>query len=138
MHKDILTLTDQLLSILRQENTLLKNRKLAQACLLHPEKDRLNGEYQLAWLVCKSDSNYLKSLSQQSIAELQSKTELVKSALDENRELVSMISTSNRRIIHALIEKFSAPSMPIPTYSAFGSVKTIKPKAFTFTINRCV
>lgn len=138
MHKDILVLTNQLLELLRQENTLLKNRKLTQACLLHPEKDRLNGEYQLAFLVCKSDDNYFKNLPQQTLDELLTKTELVKIVLEENRELVAMISSANRRIIQSLIEKFSAPSLPVPTYSAFGNVKTIKPKAFTFTINRCV
>lgn len=132
-------LTDELTQLLEKEHQLLNNRKLSQASKLHKEKDRLNGEYQLAVSRFKKDVPYMQSLSQGVVQEISIKTTTMKKLLEENRQQISLLAAANNRILCALADTFSKKPPAVPSYTALGALVTkAKQRVEALAFNRCI
>jgi hypothetical protein len=138
VHK-LLAITEELIAFLTHEQKVLKEHKLIEAEKMHGEKDRLNGEYQLAVQKIKSDRSYMNSLSEQIRDQVRNKTLQMKTLMDENEKMISIAAEANRHILLALVAKF-AKSMPaISSYTALGACsQTKQTRVASLTVNTCI
>ncbi len=135
----LLAITDEFIQLVQLEKKLLTQRNLKEAGALHGEKDRLNGEYQLAVAQMKADQEYMRSLSDEANEVLFLKTMELKTLLAETGELLAIVSQANSRILSALAEMFSSRPNPVESYNPLG-VASNKPKSRTeaLTVNTCI
>lgn len=120
MIEKLLSITQEFIDLLLNEQGLLKAHKLGEASRLHEEKDRLNGEYQLAMLQFRSQIKELNDIPPGKLECLYQKTTEMRDLLKTNEYLLTIVSQANSRIISALSERLSSHSTIVEGYSRFG------------------
>lgn len=122
MVEKLLQITQEFIDLLSREHHLLKTHKLGEASRLHPEKDRLNGEYQLATLQFRSQAKHMHDVPMHVLEFLHDKTRELKERLTENERLLVIVAEANNRIINALAERLNSRTAIVEGYSRFGGV----------------
>lgn len=135
----LISVTNEFIQLLKLERKLLKQHKLPEAAALHAEKDRLNGEYHMAVLQLKSEQDAFQNMAVVDIDALSARTIKMKEILEENRELLNIVSKANSRLLFALVQKFASRQQTVQGYTPLGAfVKGPKSTTKPLTVNTCI
>ncbi|MFN7709710.1 MAG: hypothetical protein ACK5O7_01935 [Holosporales bacterium] len=121
---EVFDLTQQLINLLENENTLLREMRLKDVTHQTEEKEALLIRYRHLMTQGERMTNLINSLDAGQKEALRERTQRLLDLGDENQKLLSRVTTANQRFIDRLTGYLQKSARQVATYGPMGRAQT--------------